>query len=146
MKKLIASSLLAGVISSSAFGAGNVGCGLGYQIFGDPKGILPQLFVLTTNGSFSSMFFGITSGTSGCSKASGLVNNDTHKFVDDNMDKLALDISRGSGESLETLATLLNVTDKNAFATVLQTNFDKIFTSENVTSGEVINNIFKVAA
>ena len=146
MRKLVVSGLLAGVISTSSFGAGNVGCGLGYQIFGEPKGIIPQLFVFTTNGTFSSQFFGITSGTSGCSKASGLVNNDTHKFVDDNMDKLALDISKGNGESLDTLAVLLNVQDKEKFSSKLQNNFDKLFTSEDITSNQLIENIFKVTA
>ncbi len=146
MKKLVISGLLAGVVATSSFGAGNVGCGLGYQIFGEPKGILSQIFVATTNGSSSNQFFGITSGTSGCSKASGLVDNDTHKFVNDNMDKLALDISQGSGESLETLAVLLKVEDKEAFTLKLQNNFDAVFTSENITSSELIENIFKVTA
>lgn len=146
MKKLVVSGLLAGVVATSSFGAGNTGCGLGYQLFGEQKGIVTQIVTGTTNMSTFTQWFGITSGTSGCSKASGLVNNDTHKFVDDNMDKLALDISKGNGESLETLATLLKVEDKEKFATKLQENFDKLFTSEEITSGELIENIFKITA
>ena len=145
MKKLVMTGLLTGVIATSSFGA-NTGCGLGYQLFGEQKGIVSQILTGTTNMSSFTQWFGITSGTSGCSKASGLVNNDTHKFVDDNMDKLALDISKGSGESLNTLAVLLKVEDKEAFSLKLQENFDKLFTSEDITSGQLIENIFKVTA
>lgn len=145
MKKLVASSILAGMVSTSALAGGNTGCGLGEVVLGEPKGIIPQIFKFTTNHLTSSQFLGLTFGTSGCSKASGLVNNDTHKFVDDNMDKLALDISRGSGESLSTLAILLKIEDKELFASKLQSNFDKLYTSEDITSSELIENIFKIA-
>ena len=72
------------------------------------------------------------------------VNNETIKFVNDNMDKLALDISAGQGETLETLATLLKVEDKAAFSATLQANFDKIYTDEAVTSANVLDTIAKV--
>ena len=147
MKKVIVSGILAGSITTSAFAAGgNTGCGLGQVIMGEPKGIITQVLKFTSNHATSSQFLGITFGTSGCSKATSIVDNDTHKFVDDNMDRLALDISKGQGESLDTLALLLRVENKKEFAVKLQTNFDKIYTSENITSSEVIDNIFKITA
>jgi len=54
---------------------------------------------------------------------------------------LALDISNGGGEALSTLATLLNVSNRDVFASTLQANFDKIYTSSNVSSADVIDNI-----
>ncbi len=145
MKKslVIGAALL--TLSSSAF-AKNTGCGLGWAVFGgDAKSTLGQILQITTNHATSSQAFGITSGTSGCSQPSAMfVNNDTIKFVNDNMDELALDISAGQGERLDTLAILLKVEDKDAFNAKLQANFEKIYTSENVTSAELIDNIVKV--
>ena len=45
------------------------GCGLGKLAWGDYKGqkeIAPQVMMATTNGTFGSNTFGISSGTSGC--------------------------------------------------------------------------------
>lgn len=145
MKKsiIIGAALL--TLSSTAF-AKNTGCGLGWAVFGgDSKSALGQILQITTNHATSSQAFGITSGTSGCRQPSAMfVNNETHKFVNDNMDKLALDISVGQGETLNTLATLLKVEDKSSFNAKLQANFEKIYTNENVTSADVIDNIIKV--
>lgn len=145
MKKLLVSATAVAVISTSSM-ASNAGCGLGWAVFGDnPGSIMFELSKMTTNASLSSQAFGITSGTSGCKQPSSLfVNNETHKFVNDNMDKLALDISSGQGETLNTLAVLLKVEDKASFSAKLQSNFEKIYTSENVTSTDVIDNIIKV--
>lgn len=146
MKKLITSTILSGTLASSLF-AGNAGCGLGYVIFnGDASTTATQMLQATTNHMTSTQFLGMTSGTSGCSKASSFVDNDTQKFVDDNMDKLALDISKGHGESLDTLAILLKIEDKKKFSSTLQANFDKLFVNEDITSSELINNIFKITA
>lgn len=147
MKKslLIGAAIL--TLSSSAFAAKNTGCGLGYAaLSGDSDSLLGQILQITTNQSTSSQAFGITSGTSGCSQPKSLfVSNEVHEFVNDNMDKLALDISSGQGETLNTLATLLKVEDKSSFSAKLQANFDKIYTSENITSANVIDNIVKIA-
>src|SRR5437868_15082062 len=46
------------------------GCGLGklaWSDFSHPKNIAPQVLMATTNGTFDSQTFGISSGTSGCS-------------------------------------------------------------------------------
>lgn len=146
MKKIITSFAAAAVLSSSAFASGNTGCGLGWAVFGgDSKSAMGQILQLTTNHITSSQAFGITSGTSGCKQPSNMfANNETIRFVNDNMDKLALDISAGQGETLETLAVMLNVQDSTSFNTTLQANFDKIYTSENVSSADVIDNIIKV--
>ena len=57
------------------------------------------------------------------------------------MDVLAQEIAMGQGESLDTLAELLKVEDKAAFATALQAKFSTIYTSENVEMSDVMNAI-----
>src|SRR6266545_2071443 len=44
---------------------GLAGCGLGSMLIGSKPGIV-QIFAATTNGSFGTQTFGITSGTSNC--------------------------------------------------------------------------------
>ncbi len=105
MKKHILIALFA-MISSSAFAAGDAGCGLGSMIISkNSKGL--QLLAMTTNGSFLSQPLGITSGTSNCS-ASGIVSNDKaiEYYVEANQNDILKEMSMGSGEKLETLAAL----------------------------------------
>ena len=59
------------------------------------------------------------------------------------MDELALDISAGKGETLETVAKLMNVENNSEFSAKLQANFSNIYSSQNVTSANVIDSIAK---
>ena len=142
MKKTIFVIATTALLTTTSFANENTGCGLGSQILKNQDSVMMQVFAATTNGTSGNQTFGITSGTSGCAKPSKFVSNDkANKFVAENMDALALNISNGQGEALDTLATLLHVSNKDVFASTLQSNFDKIYTSENVTSAEVIDNI-----
>ena len=124
----------------------NVGCGLGTMIIGD-KGndsVLMQVLAATTNGTSGNQTFGITSGTLGCKKPTKIVSNDKiNKFVADNMDKLAMDISAGHGETLDALADLLKIpaNKRASFYAKLKANFDKIYASTSVESADVIDSI-----
>ncbi|CAA6817601.1 MAG: Unknown protein [uncultured Sulfurovum sp.] len=130
------------ILVTASFANPNTGCGLGNEVISNQDSVLMQVFAATTNGTSGNQTFGITSGTSGCAKPAKFVSNDrANEFVAGNMDVLALDISNGQGEALSTLATLLNISNPDTFATVLQANFDKIYTSSNVTSANVIDNI-----
>jgi len=142
MKKLLSIVATTALITTASFAGPNTGCGLGNQVISNQDSVLMQVFAATTNGTSGNQTFGITSGTSGCAKPAKFVSNDkANEFVAGNMDTLALDISNGQGEALTTLATLLNVSNPETFASVLQTNFDKIYTSSNVSSADVIDNI-----
>ena len=146
MKKLLLISAATALMTTLSF-ANNVGCGLGNQVIKDQDSVLMQVFAVTTNGTSGNQTFGITSGTSGCAKPAKLVSNDkATKFVENNMDALAMDISNGQGESIDTLATLLKIEDKASFTAKLQKNFDSIYTSTNVTSAQVVDNIITVAS
>ena len=142
MEKTILILSTTALLTTLSFANENTGCGLGSQILKNQDSVMMQVFAATTNGTSGNQTFGITSGTSGCAKPAKLVFNDkANRFVSENMDSLAMDISNGHGEALDTLATLLHVSNKDVFASTLQSNFDKIYTSSNVTSAEVIDNI-----
>jgi hypothetical protein len=47
----------------------------------------------------------------------------------------------GQGESVDTLAELLAADDKEAFASALQSNYNSIYTSQNVEMADVLDNI-----
>lgn len=136
-------------VSESFAAVGNAGCGLGHVIFKGDTGKTMQILAATTNGTSGNQTFGITSGTSGCDEAGNVVYNEkVENFVAKNMDNLASDMAKGSGEYLTTLAVLLEVKEGNraSFNTKLQSNFSKIFTSEKVTSKEVVANINDVVS
>ena len=128
--------------------ADNVGsCGWGSKLFAGQSGVFPQVLAVTTNGTFGNQTFGISSGTSGCTQ-DGVVTSSwkTAAFIDGNMNKLAMDMSRGEGESLDSLSQIVGVDsqDQQQFALVLKENFGKIFPSDNVNSNEVVNSLREV--
>lgn len=137
--------------AGTAFAAerSNVGCGLGTIIFEGKNGLLSQICAATFNGSFGNQTFGITSGTLECSPAPSFVAFERlNKFVGENMDNLAMDISQGNGEYLSTLAVLLDVPveERARFYALLQSNFSSIYPSTDVTHVDVLNNLEAVLA
>jgi hypothetical protein len=145
MKKTLIVLATTALLSTSAFANQNTGCGLGSDMVKNQDTVLLQLVATFLNGTSGNQTFGITSGTSGCEKPASLVSNDKAiNFIENNMDVLALDISNGQGESIETLASLLDIQDTKAFGAMLQANFDNIYTDTDVNSAKVINNIVKV--
>lgn len=138
MKKIIIAGLM--VLTPLAAQAGNsAGCGLGSQLFDGQSGLGPNILAATTNGISGNNTFGMSSGTLGCNQ-DDTVTAAADTFLDANMERVARDMSTGEGEALETLATLMGVeaADKAAFYTVSQSNFKAIFSSEDVSSLEVM--------
>ncbi|TGL24054.1 DUF3015 domain-containing protein [Leptospira yanagawae] len=93
--------------SVSAEPYGMAGCGLGSMV---PvwKNDIGQILAATTNGSFSSQTFGITSGTSNCT-TDGLVKREIAQevFIAYNEEPLELETSVGKGERIRAVASLL---------------------------------------
>jgi hypothetical protein len=143
MKKILVS--LAAIVALSSSLAANVnnqtGCGLGSLIIKDDSTAVMLALQATTNGTFGNQTFGITSGTLNCKKTQFVMNKQTEEFVASNMDQLAKEIARGEGEALDTLAELLEVSDKAAFFVSLQENYNKIYTSQDVKMADVLDNI-----
>ena len=140
MKKLLVSVALSASLVSGAFAAANTntGCGLGSYLI-DKQGILWNLFQVTTNHTFGTQTFGITSGTSGCKSGKVAMDSRTQEFVAANMDALSQEIARGNGEHLDTLVELLNVDDKEAFKVALQENYHKLYANANAQSADVLD-------
>ena len=127
----------------------NTGCGVGTMIFEGKEGVLSQACAATTNGLLGNQTFGITSGTLECTKPATFSSNEKlNKFVGENMANLAMDMSKGSGEYLTTLAVLMDVPvpERSQVYHLLQANFSKIYTSDSVTQVDVLNNIEAVLA
>jgi len=151
MKKILLALFICAVACNLAYAGPalkkNCGCGMGSILFENNDGLMSQTAAATTNGLFGNQTFGISSGTLECNQPEAFYGSQMlHRFVAENMDSLAKDISRGQGESLETLAVLMDVPQqqRGEFSAKLQSNFSRIFTSPQVTEEEVVNNIITV--
>jgi hypothetical protein len=113
---------------------GTAGCGLGSLIFQDQPGMV-QVLAATTNGTFGTQTFGITSGTMNC--GAGMTAHGTRNFVDANRDALAKDMSRGQGETIGALTVLAGCKDSRQVGAALQANFKAIVPSEKATADEI---------
>jgi len=89
------------------------GCGLGKLAWGDYKGqkeIAPQVLMATTNGTFGSQTFGISSGTSGCTNDGKIMGDSkTVMFAELNFNDLSQEMAQGQGEHLASLASLMGI-------------------------------------
>lgn len=154
MKKFLVIALSAAFVcvSSQAFAGklkDNVGCGVGTLLFESAGhsdgGWLLQVTADWTNGFFTNTF-SMTSGTVGCKGNINEVVNyqKAYEFVTANMDNLAKDAAMGQGETISSLATILEVSDVDTFAQNIQSNFSEIFTSADVQSDYVLVKIIEV--
>lgn len=143
MKKILTSLAVTAILSTGAYATVNsqTGCGLGSQIIKQDDTAVMLALQATTNGTSGNQTFGISSGTSGCKKAQFVMNERVEEFVASNMDQLSKEIAMGQGESIDTLAELLNIEDKATFAASLQANYNKIYTSSNVKMADVLDNV-----
>jgi len=128
-------------ITAEGTGNSNTGCGLGSVLIKDQNSVLLQLVASTLNGTSGNQTFGITTGTSGCKKTKLALNDRAQDFIAGNMDQLSREIAQGHGESVNTLAELLEVSDVQTFASNLQSNYNAIYSSENVQMSDVANNL-----
>ncbi len=127
-----------GLKGTGTYGA--AGCGLGSLVFGNQPGMV-QVLAATTNGTFASQTFGITTGTSNCGP--GMFASGTKSFVEANREMVAKDISRGEGEAIGALTQINACADSSAVGAALQRNFSTIFPSEAATSEQVTEAILK---
>jgi hypothetical protein len=136
MKKIIAGVLLAASSSVTFAAYGPAGCGLGTEvIFKDANEWHEHVLAATTNGTSGNQTFGMTSGTLGCQAANGPLAG-VQTFMDNNMDQLAMDVSKGQGETLDALAQIIGVqySDHSAFNAAMQANFDVMFSAEGTSA------------
>lgn len=149
MKKTLLTSVMIGAvmfISAPANAIDSTGCGLGSMAWRGQSGIIPQVAAVTTNAIFGSQTFGITFGTSGCDP-NGRVTGGTQKmilaFVENNMEQFAMDAAAGQGETLTTLAGILNMDEKTVASRTHQ-NFAVLFPHENVDAVELTLKFYEI--
>lgn len=137
---MMLSATSAGAIDSTG------GCGLGSMAWKGQSGIIPQVAAMTTNATFLNTI-GVTLGTSGCDP-NGRVTGGTGKLVlaviENNMEQFAMDASAGRGETIETLAGILNV-DSAKLGAAAQQNFAYLFADENVEAVDLTLKIMELA-
>jgi hypothetical protein len=149
MKKLLvllAIFIFCGVASANQM---NTGCGLGTMLLGnkgDTK--LMQILITCTNGTSTNQSIGITLdiGAFKCQRTAAWTSNKAvEDFVQANMDSIVRDIAQGEGDTITSLAQILEVEDTNAFADKLQSNFALIFPSKDVEFAHVTEAIILIS-
>ena len=151
MKKLVAVVAVAALFPAAALAQqNNVGsCGWGSKLFDGQSGVIPQAFAGITNGTSGNQTFGVSTGTSGCTQ-DGTVRSTwkTAMFIDGNRERLARDMSVGSGEALDSLALLLGVeqVDRAAFNHLTRENMQRIFPSENAGTEQIVSGLRQALA
>lgn len=111
----------------SGQGYGIAGCGLGSIVFGAKPGMI-QIVAATLNG-IGVQTFGITTGTSNCDIPG--MGHQAAAFIEVNREIVSKDAARGQGETIGSLASILNCQDEAAFSQNLQQNYEVIFAVEN---------------
>jgi hypothetical protein len=114
------------------------GCGLGklaWMDYGGQKQIAPQVMMATTNGTFGSQTFGISSGTSGCTNDGLIMKNKHINMASSTFEDLTQEMAQGQGEHLASLATLLGVPkeDQPGFFALAQEQYNNLFQSGHAT-------------
>lgn len=122
---------------------GMAGCGLGTYVVGKNGS---QILAATTNGTSYNQTFGITFGTLNCDDSDRMadVAQRMDTYVVANKVALASDIARGNGETISSLARLMNCGDSQALGSALQGNFSQVFPSHDVKANEVTDHIISV--
>ena len=142
---LLSSVLMAGVAFAGQ-AHNNCGCGLGTVLWAgnSDNSVVSQTLQATTNGTFANQLFGITSGTLECEQPSKIAASERlMEFASRNMDNLARDIAKGQGESLDTLAELMEipVAGRPEFAAKLQSHFGNIFVTGTENAATILDRI-----
>ena len=148
MRKVIALGLMATLLPTLALAKGNhpmAGCGLGYLLLSNKDNDkVTQVLGATTNGTFGTQTFGISSGTSGCTEDGAVkVARATEVFAEVNLASLRQDIAAGQGEYVNAFASLLGATDANRgqMVSFLKAEYQNLFPTSDTGSTEMLNTL-----
>lgn len=146
MRKVIALGVLASLLPTLAIARGNhpmAGCGLGYLLLSnEDNDKVKQVLGSTTNGTFGSQTFGISSGTSGCTEDGAVkLARATEVFAEVNLASLRQEIAAGQGEYVNAFASLLGATDSNRSQMVgfLKAEYPSLFPTSDTGSTEMLS-------
>ena len=145
MKKILLTAILSLTVINTAKAVDSTGCGLGSTIWKGERGVAPQVLAVTTNGTSGSQTLGIVTGTLGCDP-NGRITGGTGKilgFLANNLDSFALDASKGEGETINVIASIVNQ-DVKKVQEVITNNFNELFSSEDLQAVEVSQKLAKL--
>jgi Protein of unknown function (DUF3015) len=123
---------------------GMAGCGLGSLLFGKDNSTGMQILAATTNGTFGSQTFGITSGTSNCVSGGAVaLMREQIAFAEVNFRDLKRNMASGGGEFLNTFATLLGCEESAipSLTGMTQEKYESILPNSKTTPVEMLNNV-----
>jgi hypothetical protein len=130
---------VAGLASAAHAGGSqnDAGCGLGAQLFKENRPV-DQILAATTNGSFGTQTFGITTGTLGCSSG-GLIKSSRERevFTASNLRVLESELAAGKGEYAASLAALSGC-QAAPFEAFAKARYEKLFPSDKTSSSEFL--------
>jgi hypothetical protein len=130
--------------TASAQGYGMAGCGLGSLVFQSDNSMIKQILASTTNGTFGSQTFGITSGTSNCTSG-GVLKSEKEQaaFVEVNFRDLKRDMAAGGGEFLNSFGTLLGCEDsaKAKLGKMTQEKYETLVPSDSTTPMQLLSTL-----
>lgn len=125
---------------------GSSGCGPGWFIAKD-NSLLSSALRATTNGLlFPLVSFGMTSGTSNCTKHSIVKTEEKSLyFVTQNLYEIKTEAAKGNGEFLQALGSTIGCKAGHLeyFSEKMQSNFEVIFKAQ-ATNEEVLLETYKV--
>jgi len=137
--------VLMAALPTFAMADNSTGCGLGSMIW-KKNSIVSALFRATTNHSFSSQLFGITTGTSGCSQHS-IVKRDMYPvyYAEANLPELRYEMAQGQGEYVATFAEVLGCSPaaQAEFTVWAQGSYKKLFNNANANSQDFLKGLGK---
>lgn len=148
MKKiLLATALLGASFSAHAVAPGGPGCGWGNLIFEGKSGMPVHFLATTVNGTSGNATFGMTSGTNGCDTSGSLTySGESLLAMNGVLEEVAQDMAVGDGEALTALSVSMGIQteDRARFNALMHDNFASIFPSQDVSAGQVMENITAV--
>jgi len=120
------------------------GCGLGKELwknYPNAKTKGAQIAMATTNGSFGTQTFGISTGTLGCSDdGRWWAEQKATMFAEMNTDAIAQEMAQGRGEHLASMATLLGVPQPqhDAFFAMAQAHYASLSQTGDISAAAMI--------
>jgi len=148
MKKIAAIGIVTALLPTLAFATGNhpmAGCGLGYLLFSNQDNSkATQILGATTNGTFGTQTFGISSGTSGCTEDGAVkLVRQTEVYAEVNLDSLRREMAAGQGEYVNTFASMIGASDaaRPAMVHFFQSQYASLFPTATTTSTEMLQRL-----
>ena len=151
LKNLVRVVVLGGFLALAPASTAIAACGVGTTIWEGNESTGAKILAFTTN-FWTFKGISTTSEISGCGEEDNLFKKISSAklryYASQNLDHLAVDFSRGQGEHLDAVAHLIQIRseDREGFQALAQNNFELLFPHDNVTAGEMLEQLSQLMA